>query len=171
MKVKSACIQIYREAFGNDGADFTNELFNDCFKYLLYLEREGEILSMLFDMPCKIITELEEIKAGYLYAVATAEKHRSKGYMTELLNLAKQQNKVLFLRPANENLIKFYENHGFKTIKGISNNNGLPKVEPDGDFLKFALNNAEENNREFPLMYFSIEDIDIQKLHFIYSME
>lgn len=172
MVKSSDCDEIYCEAFGEDEADFRNKLFESCFKYVCFLEDNGEILSMLFKLPCKIITNEEKLNAGYIYAAATPIKHRSKGYMSLLLENVKQShNGVLFLRPANEGLIDFYKKNGFKTITGICNKNGFPLVEPIENFAKLTQNIKDENNEEFTLMYYCEKDINLENLHFIYSME
>ena len=164
--------KIYCEAFGQDDADFRNELFENCFEYVRLLEDNGEILSMLFNLPCKIVTDSTEFKAGYIYAAATPKKHRLKGYMSQLLKKVKNNfNGVLFLRPANKGLIEFYRKNGFKEITGIGNKNGFPLVEPCENFAKLVQNNSEETNEKFTLMYYSKENINLENLHFIYSME
>ncbi len=73
-------------------------------------ETDGITVSML----CMIFSE----KAAYLYALATEEKYRNRGYMSELIKYAVQRaeekNKdYLFLIPAEPELSDYYKRHGF----------------------------------------------------------
>ena len=67
---------------------------------------EGEVLaSMLFLVDCTYCNK----QGYYIYAVATDEKFRNKGYSTSLLHYAKELNEnFLWLIPANDNFISFY---------------------------------------------------------------
>ena len=75
---------------------------------------EGETLaSMLFLVDCTYCNK----QGYYIYAVATDENFRNKGYSTSLLHYAKELNEnFLWLIPANDNLISFYQKRGFSVL-------------------------------------------------------
>lgn len=166
------CIKIYREAFGDGDTVFEENLFKNCFKHCKYTEADGKAVAMLFAIPCEIITEQNNISAIYIYAAATLKEYRSKGYMSELIeSLKKGNNAVLFLRPENQNLIGFYKSLGFKRINAVSNEDGYPIAKPISHFALLAEEADFADGSEFTAMYYSKENINIDNLHFIYSME
>lgn len=174
MNNQNECLKIYCEAFGNEEPDFTKLLFENCFGNCIYKETEKDIASMFFALDCEIETKTETIPAVYIYAVATSEKLRGLGFMSQLIEEYKattDKNKILFLRPANEKLIKFYEKLGFKEICGVNDNLALPKVKPIGSFTKITEDILMGDGEEFTLMYYSNFKPNLEKLHFIYSME
>lgn len=174
MNKRELCLKIYCEAFGEDEPDFASLLFDSCFEQCVLCEAENEIASMFFALECEIVTRTKTIPAIYIFAAATNKKFRSKGFMTRLLEEYKNtvaDNTVIFLRPANEGLINFYRNCGFKEITGINNNSSLPLVKPLGSFAKLTENILNGDGKEFTLMYYSKAQKITEDLHFIYSME
>ncbi len=174
MNKQTECLKIYREAFGDEEPDFTDLLFKTCFKNCVFLEFENNIVSMFFALPCEIATKTENIPAIYIYAAATDKNFRGQGFMTKLLENYKSvlsEDAVLFLRPANDGLIKFYENSGFKEICGVNDNLNFPRVTPIDSFAYITNDITLGGGEEFTLMYYSKSGQNIEKLHFIYSME
>jgi GNAT superfamily N-acetyltransferase len=55
------------------------------------------------------------IKAGYIYGVATLDKHRGKGYSTQVLKHIHSIYPTTFLIPATKTLFDFYSRNGYKT--------------------------------------------------------
>lgn len=109
------CREIYREAFGTD-EDFENRLFSACADYCKELCINGKTVSMLFALPCNIYNGGGLIPAYYIFAAATKKEFRGKGYMTQLIN-SLETDRLLFLKPANAPLFKFYEKLGFKRFE------------------------------------------------------
>ena len=174
MNNQNECLKIYCEAFGDDEPDFTELLFKNCFGNCVYKKTEKGIASMFFALECEIETKTNVIPAIYIYAAATRKDLRGLGFMSQLLEEYKSktdENSVLFLRPANEGLIKFYKNLGFRESCGVNNNLALPKVNPVGSFAKITEDIKTGDGEKFTLMYFSKSKIDIDNLQFIYSME
>lgn len=162
---KQICKKIYHKNFADGDNNFENELFDKCFKYCKYLERDGEIVSMCFAFPC----EIAEKQALYIFGLATDEAHRNKGYATELLNKIKaEHNVLLILRPVNSDVIDFYERLGFKKFKATNNLNDFALI-PDKDFLSLAQNEKEEIG-EYTAMYLSENEENLENLYFPYSM-
>jgi len=174
MNKQNECYKIYCEAFGNDELDFTNLLFEKCFNRCVFCEVENQVASMFFALECEIETNAERIPAIYIYAAATLDKFRKKGLMTKLLENYKNslpENTLLFLRPANTGLVKFYKNCGFKEICGINDNLNLPLVNPLNSFADITNDITSGSGEKFTLMYYSKKNTDFNNLHFIYSME
>ena len=116
MTERQQCEKIYKAAFGT-AQGFDELLFDYYFDDVDVLEYHGSVVSMLFKIPCEI--ELGEIKktAYYLYAVATDEQYRGRGYMSELIKRCCDDSDALyFLKPATTRLEKFYERLGFKKL-------------------------------------------------------
>ena len=170
MSDKTLCLTLYREAFGEEDLEFENALFDICFKYCKFIKEENKIISMLFLLPTVLETETQKIESYYIYAAATLKEYRGKGYMAKLLESIKAKNPI-FLRPANDGLIKFYEKFGFQTVKAQKNID-LPRLNPAKDFLKLTEKFSETENGEiYTAMYFSVENLNLKNLNFIYTME
>jgi predicted acetyltransferase len=167
---KQEIIDIYKESF-EESVIFEERLFDKGIQYAEYLEDEGAVKSILFLLPCTIITKGTEIPAKYIFAAATKSDSRKKGYMEKLLEKIKiENNEFLFLRPANENLQKYYTKIGFKSIVGTSSNCSI-KIAPSNIMRYLSDGITEEPGKEFVLMYYSKNNIEIDKINFIYSME
>ncbi len=173
MKELKECLEIYKSVFLEEEGCFTEELFGECFKYCRYLKVGDRVASMLFSLPCVIKTEKAELNARYIYAVATLPQFRGQGFMTRLFNRIKSEScEILFLRPANEELIDLYNKQGFKLITAQKKTSGLPYAEPKEDFLKLALKfPVDEEDGEYPIMYYSPRVEALQKLNFLYTYE
>ena len=166
---KILCIKLYKEAFPEPDIPFETALFEDCFKHCRYIKENGKIISMLFALPCEIITESGIQKCIYIYAAATDKEFRNCGYMANLIEQLKQTNIPLLLRPANDRLIAFYEKLGFKTVTA-QKSNALPYVCPTEGFkLLIQKFPDEETNEKFTAMYYG--EICSDKINFIYTME
>lgn len=98
---------------------------------------DGEIVSSLFLLPCKI----GEYTGKCVYCAMTKYAHRGKGYMKKLLDFSfafckKNNFDFLFLVPAEKSLFDYYETCDFSKF-GISRvhtiNNTIP---PERELLK-----------------------------------
>jgi len=161
MNIKNECISLYREAFSDDDSSFEKALFENCFKFVKYLEKDGQVVSMFFLLPCKINSQ----DAFYLFAAATKEEFKNQGLMSELIN--KNIGKTpIFLRPADNGLIKFYEKFGFKSFKAANSLNKENSLIPAKNFKE--LNTfAQADNSEFTLMAVNFESESL--INFAYS--
>ena len=140
-------------------------MFDKCFKYCHYLEKDGKIVSICFAFPCKI----GERSAKYIFGVATEENERNKGYATELLNIIKaQSDDILVLRPVNDNVVDFYKRLGFKTFAATNYANDFCLI-PNEDFYNLAKNEKEESGT-YTAMYLSNSQENLENLYFPYSM-
>lgn len=146
------CRRLYHEAFSDD-EEFENELFSNCFSYCKILKKEAKTVSMFFLLPC----EIDGKKCEYLYGATTAFDERGKGYMSELI-----KNNIgstpIFLRPANESLIPFYENLGFKKLKADTSTHPLT-ITPQENFKNLE-KEKETNFEEFTLMAINFDTND-----------
>ncbi len=146
------CKQLYHQTFSDD-EEFENELFKNCFSYCKILKKEAKTVSMFFLLPCEINGQ----KCEYLYGAATAFDERGKGYMSELIKSSIGSNPI-FLRPANEGLISFYEKLGFKRLKADTLKHSLT-IKPTENFKK--LQKHQENDfEEYTLMAINYDTND-----------
>ncbi len=162
---------IYREAFQDENTVFEDMLFENCSEYIMDIKENGETASMLFALPCKFISPKAERQAIYIYAAATKKSYRSKGYMARLLEQAKEKNKLIFLRPASENLEKYYSKFGFEKIDA-SASSGENRLLPELGYKSLAdLIKPDLSDDKFTMMYYSYNGLKIKEIEFIYSMD
>lgn len=113
------------------------------------------LASMLYLLPAKLDISGESYNAHYIYAAATREDYRSKGYMAQLVNQAIEKAKdedldFLVLYPAQESLYDYYAKFGFS--KGF--------IEKKVVLTKYALKVlASKNIEEIPLNADNMLDI------------
>ena len=167
---KQEIIDIYKEAF-EESLDFEEKLFGKGFPFVEYIEDRGAVKSILFLLPCTLVTKQGELPAKYIFAAATKSSQRKKGYMEKLLEKIKTENEeFLFLRPASKSLEEYYGKLGFKSFVGTSSDLEL-KIKPSPIIEYLSEGITEKQGREFVLMYSYKEDVDVDKVNFIYSME
>ena len=114
LSVREQCKELYLKAFEDD-LEFTELLFDTLFESSCrYLLEEQRVVSMLF----AIDVSFNSTRGKYVYAVATDENKRGKGYMRILFDrIAREYGNefdFLCLRPMNEGLFEFYEKLGFQ---------------------------------------------------------
>lgn len=173
MEKELQCRKIYEQAFGTDDIDFENLIFEKCFKYVKTVETDGEICSMLFALPCVINTQRGSFDSVYIYAAATREDLRGRGYMASLISKITEKNdKIIFLRPANGGLVAFYEKLGFCTVKAHKSENTLPNAKPVKEFAELTAGlGITADKSEYTAMYHRASPYKLESLDFIYSME
>lgn len=108
---------LWCETFGDSPAQVAEffQTFPNCLSYVA--EEGGKILAMVHALPQ---TLSPDVPAAYIYAVATAKAHRSKGLCRELMAFAEQDLKekgfgACVLTPGEKGLFRFYENLGYET--------------------------------------------------------
>lgn len=113
----TALRSLWKEAFG-DTDDFLDSFFSTAFSYKQGLAAfiDNDLAGALYIFEC----EFRSQKIAYIYAVATAKKHRNKGVCRQLLSythafLKKQGYIAAILVPGNKDLFTFYEKLGYKT--------------------------------------------------------
>lgn len=153
MTDREVCFKLYKEAFGND-EPFDTLMFDSFFDNCKILKKDGEIVSMVFFLPCELVFEGEKYKAHYFYAAVTDPKHRGKGYMTELIRSLFDQGDAFFLKPANDGLIKFYENAGLRKILGVTEGESDAVVIPN-ELHKKLSELCDVNPEKYTLMFYS----------------
>ena len=173
MNRETTCRKIYRQAFCDPDTAFEDILFEHCFKYSKTLELGEDTVSMLFALPCSLMCVDEKKPAIYLYAAATDKAFRGKGYMSHLIEKLKTDTeKTIFLRPANESLIGFYEKLGFKTISTYNQKENSLRLEPEEGFEKLVKSSGLPDDAEdFILMYYSKSEEINERVYFVNSMD
>ncbi len=159
--------KIYRQAFGVEN-EFESKLFTLCGDYLKTLKINGKAVSILFSLPCTLKTERASIPAHYLFALATAEDERGKGYMTRLLNSVINNNEAFILRPSEESLAAYYEKFGFKKLSGNDSVNKKPLIAPQKEFKALAVG-EESNDGRFILMGLNLPE-NTENIYFPFTM-
>ncbi|KAF0195345.1 MAG: N-acetyltransferase GCN5 [Bacillota bacterium] len=84
----------------------------------LVYEVNDEAVAMVHLLPAQIVHNNSLIQAHYIYAAATLPEHRSKGYMSTLLNHAaevgaKRGDEYSFLLPSQSDLYRYYGRLGY----------------------------------------------------------
>lgn len=165
---ESKCI--YQEAFGIDD-EFDDKLFTICRNNLKTIEIGGRTVSQLFLLPVNIVKGEEIKKAYYLFAAATKREYRGKGYMSKLiLQIIKETQLPIFLKPANNELINFYKQFGFKILTAKYEAHNDYCILPRNEFLMLDAQ-AEKKSGSYTAMIYSREKIDIENITFSYTME
>ena len=113
---------LYREVFPEDTEEFFDFYYRERPKRILAMEEDGEIIAMLHLNPFLISFFGKEIKASYIYAVATKKEKRRQGIMGELLRysftLLKEEGEAFcFLIPVAESI---YSPYGFRTVAKLA---------------------------------------------------
>ena len=153
MTDREVCFELYKVAFGDD-EPFDTMMFDSFFDNCKTLKKDGEIVSMVFFLPCKLIFNGKNYKAHYFYAAVTDPKHRGKGYMTELIKSLFDEGDAFFLKPANDGLIKFYENAGLRKIEGVSYGRADATVIPTEQHKRLSAL-CDVNPETYTLMFYS----------------
>ena len=154
---------IYVEAFG------ANPLFDGLFfhtyrKDVRTLVVDGKIVSILFLLPCSANGQ----RCYYLYAAATAENERGKGYMSRLIqDVLVASDAPLFLKPATDDLIPFYSKLGFHLAKGVAKNGDVTISVSDEHKRLSAM--CDKCPDAFPIMV-SVDPLD-KTFEFPYIMQ
>lgn len=112
---------LWIEAFG-DSMDYVDFFFNNRFNRIdtyVYLV-DNVPVSMAFVFNEELCYKGEYLPAGYIYGVATANDHRSKGYSTQVLKRIHMDYPTTFLIPATKGLFDFYYKNGYKVAFSIT---------------------------------------------------
>lgn len=114
----SQLVELWQKVFGDD-EEYIRLLVpyldsSDCYA----IKEDGRIVSAFYLLPSEIKIGSRYYKGGYLYAAATYEEYRKKGYMSSLIKEAIDSKKGEFdfisLVPANESLYSYYGRFGFE---------------------------------------------------------
>lgn len=109
---------LWKQAF-SDTDEYIDAFFETAFSVerCLLAEKESKTVSALYWFDCEYLGK----KVAYLYAIATFEKYRGKGFCSTLMNSAKETLKELgysgaLLMPSNKELFEFYGRLGYKEV-------------------------------------------------------
>lgn len=111
--------KLWTQAFG-DGDELLNPFFSMLYRPedAFVIREGGQVKSMAFQLPMTICADGRGWRAAYLYAVATGETARGKGFCAELLAyagevLAERGCRALLLVPGEPGLRAFYRAKGY----------------------------------------------------------
>ena len=120
-----AIAQLYTACFGDEAGEaegFLRLFFQNSDFRLLLAEKSKSVISMLAMVPARLAKGCNLFYRGfYLYGIGTFPSFRGQGLSSGLMDLAKKlasslNYDFLFLVPASESLISFYEKQGFLTV-------------------------------------------------------
>ena len=117
---------IWNEAFAEDSGQDIDEFFENLYPNAAGFcaeDEKGDVCAMLFALPQTIMKGEKQLKASYLYAVATKKEYRGKGYCKAVMayaekELRKRYVEALLLSPATQALADFYAKLGFSRQTG-----------------------------------------------------
>ncbi len=145
-KDKARLIGIYNECFPGEEA-FCRSFFDTIWSNdtAMVLEEEGEICAMVHMLPVELQVGHIKAAATYIYAAATAEKHRGKGYMGQLLQASfavslERGYDFSVLITQNDGLFAFYARFGYSSDFAVSR---IAASKPDGGMSARAANPAD----------------------------
>ena len=148
---------LYREVFPEDTRAFVDFYYRERPKRILAMEEDGEIIAMLHLNPFLISFFGKEIKASYIYAVATKKEKRRQGIMGELLRysftLLKEEGEAFcFLIPVAESI---YSPYGFRTVAKLATESEEENLQ---NYILYAVPTEELLERRKKEATFSSED-------------
>ena len=126
--------QLFCEVFGDSAEDIKSALRSfSSTGFCVSLKAQGQTLSQFI----AIRTNLCLGCGIYIYALCTSPLHRKRGYMREIIYMAKKHfrrcgYKFFLLLPANERLFSTYERMGFST-RAIAH--ATPEINGGSDLL------------------------------------
>lgn len=170
MTDRERCLQIYHEAFGT-AEEFDKLFFDYYFENTERLKLDGEIVSMLFKIPCKLKIGESEKSAYYIYAVATDSRYRGKGLMSKLIKKAcNESDAVYFLKPVNDSLIAFYEKVGFRCVNAVRQGDAdaYAKTQPNHQKLSAMCDHPKD---EYTLMVLGALPEHVKTIQFKDTLE
>lgn len=110
---------LWQEAFGDRKRIpdfFLNNIFSprDCLVFRI----GKEIAAAVYLLPASVLRNGRTVQAHYIFAAATAQKFRSRGYMSALLAYAaiagaERGDRFSVVLPAGDGLYQFYEEAGY----------------------------------------------------------
>lgn len=158
-------IEIFEESFGVD-KEFETELFKTIPETL---KVDGKTVSELFLLPCDIVKDGKKYPAKYVFAVATKQSERKKGYMEKLLKRVIKDNKILILRPITDDLIHFYQKFGFEIYSATDKDNENFFINPVDNFKSLADFEGGSHSGDFTLMALGVP-FDLNGISFKFTM-
>ena len=161
---KRELIELWQEAFG-DSEEFILSFLNG---YLIpeynvpVVVVGGRIVSALYLVEFELYSEMKIIgNCAYLFAAATLEKYRGRGYMSALMKYSAELYKnrgvsaiFLFPQEGSEKLFGFYSQFGFSAVYQAKKICGWENGARAGDLTGFRLiNHAIDDVEVFDGLY------------------
>ncbi|MBQ2890941.1 MAG: GNAT family N-acetyltransferase [Clostridia bacterium] len=151
-KHREGVISLWNKTFKDSREMIENYLDNMCKNNMVLITEEDRVIAMASILPVTI----RDKKGRYVYAVATDENYRGKGYgkaiMDEIDKIIKERDEhFAVLVPASESLFDFYEKLGYKQTVFAPPET---KIQEDGDQIG-------------PEEYFKIRDEILKDLDYV----
>lgn len=153
---------IWNEAFAEDSRQDIDEFFETLYPNATGFcaeDETGRVCAMLFALPQTIVKGEKQLKAAYLYAVATKKESRGRGYCRAVMayaekELRKRYVEALLLSPATQDLADFYARLGFSRQTGGSKQI-LDCAEAKGQATEIGVPGLRGASRDGALGYFT----------------
>ncbi len=119
-EIQNQLVMLWADVFG-DSEDYIRLFlpFLSRFEVFAVFEKE-KIVSCFYLLPSEILCNGKSYKGYYLYAAATKESCRGKGYMggliKEAINELRKKADFISLVPANDGLYSYYSRFGFESV-------------------------------------------------------
>lgn len=110
--------EIWRESFG-DTPEYISLFFDSVFDEAMPLAFycDGRPAAVLYRLKCRVSAGSEGFGGRYIYAAATLEGYRRRGFMGQLLGFAQREAEAagdfLALVPGTERLYEYYSGYGY----------------------------------------------------------
>lgn len=149
-----ALTELWHNVFGDEKNDIARFFdYGFCPEKSAKTTAEVEIASMFFGLDFSVEKNGETYRCRYLYALATAEKYRNRGFASEIIRFMLDKAKAddldfAVLVPESESLYPFYEKFGFtrfqRGFSGEAQENLLP-LEMRSHYEKYASYQKEKD--------------------------
>ena len=111
---------LWQMCFPEDNKAFVERFFAKFPAEYGFVACKAELLAMLFLLPAVVKYRNETYPVRYLYAGCTHPAHRQQGIYKQLLSFAAEQASAMgadsiYLHPATDSLVRYYEKCGYRT--------------------------------------------------------
>lgn len=155
---KNKCREIFSQFF-DETSEFTDMLFNEFSDNLEHLKVKGEIVSILFKIPCEGAA-LGENNVFYLYGVATHKDFQGRGYIRKLMESCLDEEALYIVKPINDDVVSFYKKMGFKEVNAYKEGDCEIKIRVSDAHRELALMRGDTPD-SYKIMYKWNREIDV----------
>ena len=157
--VREQMIELWEKTF-HDSKEYISLVFDTYFneKYIAYHEHEEKIVSSLLGVPYEFGYGSQKLKGLYLCGLATEEKFRHKGLMSDLLeeinNRVSEDFDFTFLIPSSDLNADYYRRRGYFNSFFRLEERYTSIHDFKNDFI-LSLNESDKRLRELKLNLFN----------------
>ncbi len=136
--------ELFAKTFKDENDESAKRFMDNFYDTGLFIYKGGRLASMMYLLPA--LCDNEQLL--YIYGAATREDCRKRGYMTRLLDTAKEvaaqkECSALFLRPFDKTAEKIYKNNGFEYSRFFTR---YEAIREDIDESKYSIRTLPSAN-------------------------